>query len=160
MNKDLQDVNFRTQIAEELSRTELIDRLCEYHETIINLTTPKIKAMKKFKLIKDYPFNVWPVGHTIENGSDEIKRWPEYWQEVKEIKVRIDKFKTLEENVNWVGKPELIKNFETKEAAEQWIKENKPRFSEKQVLDAIHKATSGTNNLVASKSHIKKELGL
>lgn len=34
---EIQDVNFRTQIAEELSRTELIDRLCEYHETIIKL---------------------------------------------------------------------------------------------------------------------------
>jgi len=34
---EIQDVNFRTQIAEELSRIELIDRLCEYHETIIKL---------------------------------------------------------------------------------------------------------------------------
>ena len=31
---EIPDVNFRTQIAEELTRTELIDRLCEYHEKI------------------------------------------------------------------------------------------------------------------------------
>ena len=31
------EVNFRTQIAEELSRTELIDRLCEYHDRIKQL---------------------------------------------------------------------------------------------------------------------------
>jgi hypothetical protein len=31
---EIPEVNFRTQIAEELSRTELIDRLCEYHERL------------------------------------------------------------------------------------------------------------------------------
>ncbi len=37
MDQEIEDVNFRTQIAEELTRSELIDRLCEYHEYINEL---------------------------------------------------------------------------------------------------------------------------
>ncbi|MCE5226485.1 MAG: hypothetical protein LLG05_11605, partial [Porphyromonadaceae bacterium] len=39
----------RTQIAEELSRTELIDRLCEYHERIKQLNE-QIESFKSIKM--------------------------------------------------------------------------------------------------------------
>ena len=132
--------------------------------------------MKKYKLIKDYPLVKMPcIVHELASGlygeisevgvlinefePAEIENYPEFWQEVKEISVRIDKFKILEEYVNWLGKPELIKKFETKEAAEQWIKENKPRFSEKQVLDALDEASAESGKYIDSKV-FKKELGL
>lgn len=36
-SEEIQNVNFKIQIASEMSRTELIDRLCEYHEKIKEL---------------------------------------------------------------------------------------------------------------------------
>jgi hypothetical protein len=43
------EVNFRTQIAEEMSRMELIDRLCEYHERIKHLNE-QIESFESIKM--------------------------------------------------------------------------------------------------------------
>lgn len=52
---EAQDVNFRTQIAEELTRQELIDRLCEYHESV------ELKQIiKNIKEMNPYPVDIFP----------------------------------------------------------------------------------------------------
>ena len=53
-----------------------------------------------------------------------------------------------------------IKIFSTPEAAIDYIKNNRPYFTKQQIRDAIKNATSGTNPMVAVKSHLNKELGL
>jgi hypothetical protein len=52
------------------------------------------------------------------------------------------------------------KYFSTKEAAEKWIKENKPKFSEKQVLDAIYKIFPAISYTHDIREKLLKELGL
>lgn len=121
------------------------------------------------------------LGDQIINGFEpaEIENYPEFWQEVKEPLfvtedgVEIYDNKEMVYYINcdeffYVGwqyvcyidsskaSPYMI--FSTREAAEEWIKENKPRFSEKQVLDAISKLASFECTGVFIR--LKKELGL
>ena len=67
---EIPEVNFRTQIAEELSRTELIDRLCEYHE---KLKIIKIESYNE--AIEDASINVeqtWDPCHGTKIDKESI----------------------------------------------------------------------------------------
>ena len=156
--------------------------------------------MKKYKLIKEYPYSP-EVGIIVEQTNENkmrykyndfdisltiIEHYPEFWQEVKEpLFVTDDGVEIFDEDLFYI--PRIISDyiieshhadctktytknllkFKTKEASEQWIKENKPRFSEKQVLDAIEKVKE-YNSIYAQNTtlgycpiiKLKKELGL
>jgi hypothetical protein len=61
-------------------------------------------------------------------------------------------------NEDWDCEDFMI--FSHKANAEKWIKENKPKFSEKQILDAIHRCQTNRYNLMFTKDELLKELGL
>lgn len=141
--------------------------------------------MKKYKLIKEYPYSpeVGIIVSELNgyNLCNVIKDYPEFWQEVKEpLFITEDgvRLYDLTERVfgvcpkgSWEtnyysgdGIPleildfslnKVWKYFSTKGAAEQWIRENKPRFSEKQVLDALYAHLHKSDY-----DSVKKELGL
>jgi hypothetical protein len=120
----------------------------------------------------------------VELTSNEyvkLSDYPDYWQEIKEplfitedginvYDVNEILFKIILEdttNISWIN-VSLLKSqiyqtdkvFSTKEAAEKWIKENKPRFSEKQVLGALQKGFYKAKIWAEFVPSFKKELGL
>ena len=67
----------------------------------------------------------------VTDDNVEIFEGDEYFS------VRLDTLEILKSNENWVSSLKLIKYFSTKKAAEQFISENKPIYSKKQVKEAL-----------------------
>lgn len=134
----------------------------------------------KYKLIKEYP-NSPKLNSIVEEDSngiffkrigeliylytkDQIKDYPEFWEEVKEplfitedgksvyvgdiyytVFIKEDCIETFKVMGKWIAK-ELdeytswskdCKYFSSKEAAEKYIEENKPLYSKKQVINIL-----------------------
>jgi len=90
---EIPDVNFRKQIAEELSRDELIDRLCEYHERLnSSIHDQMIDIMNEDKDIKkasiDYANKVMPesVGAMKNMLAEVYKEGIKWYKEYKNLK--------------------------------------------------------------------------
>ena len=113
--------------------------------------------MKKFKLIKRYP-NSLELGTIVEKEWDEygvqFAAYPEFWEEVLEplfttedgVEILegeefyfVDSFWEIGKGKATVGckKITLMKEFSTKEAAEKYIDENKPKFSIKDIENTL-----------------------
>lgn len=105
-----------------------------------------MNKLKKYKLIKKYPGS-GGLGIII---STEVwpDRWPEYWEEIKDEPILItedgkelfegDEFWSVDKR-DWKLRKEKAAskagdcyfwNFSSKELAEKWLEENKPKWSD------------------------------
>ena len=117
----------------------------------------------KYKLIKEYPGS--PILGTVHSGALlfnttygclKLELYPEFWEEVKEPILTTEDGVDLYEGdrvyfyINIITKSSILdtklmsfppskdfKYFSTKEAAEDYVKLNKPVFSRKDLLDFI-----------------------
>lgn len=77
------------------------------------------------------------------------------------FRVRLDTLEILKSNENWVSSLKLIKYFSTKEAAEKYIDENKPKYSKKEIKEALSKVyLSTTNGTFINEGLFRQCLGL
>jgi hypothetical protein len=106
---------------------------------------------RKFKLIKEYPGS-GELGKILTNESEGIESWPEYWEEIKDEPILItedgkelfegDEFWSVDKR-DWKLRKERAANkagdcyfwdFSSKELAEKWLSENKPKWSNKDMI--------------------------
>ena len=139
----------------------------------------------RYKLIKLFPGSPENIGDIIPTneiysaiffGKDEkIKDWPEYFELIKyPLFVTFDGVRIFENSTPiWrvdcddfdmdcsrcdeVVSDYRFKYFSCEKSANEWIAENMPKFSKKQLNDAIESIDLG---LFMWKNELKKELGL
>ena len=137
--------------------------------------------IRKFKLIKEYPGS-GELGKVLTNECEGIENWSEYWEEIKEEPILIteDGEKIFEEHLILFGvqhyhlfkgrigrktnKKHHIKWFSNKELAEKWIEENKPKWSDKDMIEFAekweydkHLLSSDIKKALKTKEYAKKE---
>jgi hypothetical protein len=129
------------------------------HECTVEDLTNKLEKwmvvkmkQRKFKLIKEYPGSL-KLGETFKSEMENY--WPEYWEEITEEPIlvtedgielhegdefwSVDKrnFKLRKEKAGYKLGDCYFWDFSTKQLAEKWIEENKPKWSDKDVKDMI-----------------------
>lgn len=104
-----------------------------------------------------WPYRIVNENHEIFLSRNEVENWPEFWQKIKKPILFTEDGKELFEgdefwyvNVNDYSitycnyikntycKTKNHKDFSTKELAEKWIEENKPKWSDKSIIDFIN----------------------
>ena len=112
--------------------------------------------IRKFKLIKEYPGS-GELGKVLTNECEGIENWSEYWEEIKEEPILIteDGKELFEGDEYW---------FINKELAEKWIEENKPKWSNKDMIEFAekweydkHLLSSDIKKALKTKEYAKKE---
>ena len=139
---------------------------------------------KKYRLIKSYPGSPGLGYETNfdEQGEDwgtmgaivvisDCTDYPEFWEEVKEplfvtedgkeifdedkyFTVRLDTLEIMKPFENWVSDKKRLKCFSTKELAEQFISENKPIYSKKQIKEALLSAKEEKHTITEEEGFI------
>lgn len=154
---------------------------CCFHKSIYGACFLNFKTIRKmayqFKLIKEYPnsekagtiFTIDERGQYVKENplviiqEEEIKNYPEFWEEVKECKpilITEDGKEIYDNDKYWLVESDLIitqvisdieirhtklaKTFSTLKKAEEYIKWNKPMYS----LNDIQNATFGNHEVI------------
>jgi hypothetical protein len=137
--------------------------------------------IRKFKLIKEYPGS-GELGKVLTNECEGIENWSEYWEEIKEEPILIteDGKELFEGDEYWfideefIAYPNIVedgcggkkdyKYFSTKESAKKWIEENKPKWSNKDMIEFAekweydkHLLSSDIKKALKTKEYAKKE---